>query len=157
MPDQQHITDGKVVTMQYALTNAQGVVVREASGTPVSYVHGAGVLFARLEQALEGHAVGDIVTARLLPDDAFGKRNIELLQEVLCALQVSKERRVLATLDLPLETRAIAVPPAACHDARPFRPASCAHSGRGASCAQVDVAAGVAVATLTRGLKLSRC
>ena len=42
MSEQQHITDGKVVTMQYALTNAQGVVVREASGTPVSYVHGAG-------------------------------------------------------------------------------------------------------------------
>lgn len=82
MPEQQHITDGKVVTMQYALTNAQGVVVREASGTPVSYVHGAGALFARLEQALAGHAVGDIVTARLLPDDAFGKRNLELLQEV---------------------------------------------------------------------------
>ena len=78
MPEQQHITDGKVVTMQYALTNAQGVVVREASGTPVSYVHGAGILFARLEQALAGHAVGDIVTARLLPDDAFGKRNISI-------------------------------------------------------------------------------
>ena len=52
MSGAEHITDGKVVTMQYALTNAQGVVVRKASGTPVSYVHGAGTLFARLEQAL---------------------------------------------------------------------------------------------------------
>ena len=78
----QHITDGKVVTMQYALTNAQGVVVREASSTPVSYLHGAGTLFSKLEQALAEHAVGDIVTVRLLPDDAFGKRDIELLHEV---------------------------------------------------------------------------
>ena len=52
MSDSKHITDGKVVTMQYALTNAQGVVVREASDAPVSYLHGAGILFSKLEQAL---------------------------------------------------------------------------------------------------------
>ena len=79
----QHITRGKVVTMQYALTNAQGVVVREASGTPpVSYLHGYGSLFGKLEQALETHSVGDIVRVRLLPDDAFGKRDVDLLQEI---------------------------------------------------------------------------
>jgi FKBP-type peptidyl-prolyl cis-trans isomerase SlyD len=72
----------KVVTMQYSLTNADGVVVREASGVPVTYLHGAGLLFRKLENELESHAVGDIVTARLLPDDAFGKRNIDLLQQV---------------------------------------------------------------------------
>lgn len=82
MSDSEHITDGKVVTMQYALTNAQGVVVREAGDAPISYLHGAGILFSKLEQALAEHAVGDIVTVRLLPDDAFGKRDIELLQEV---------------------------------------------------------------------------
>ena len=82
MSRSQHITDGKVVTMQYALTNARGVSVREASGTPVSYLHGAGTLFSKLEQALAEHAVGDIVTVRLLPDDAFGKRDIDLLHEV---------------------------------------------------------------------------
>jgi FKBP-type peptidyl-prolyl cis-trans isomerase SlyD len=82
MSEIQHITDGKVVTMQYALTNAHGVVVREASGTPVSYLHGAGILVRKLEQALAKHTVGDIVTVRLLPDDAFGKRDIELLHEV---------------------------------------------------------------------------
>ena len=82
MSEPQHITDGKVVTMQYALTNAQGVSVREASGTAVSYLHGAGILFDKLEQALTAHTIGDIVTVRLLPDDAFGKRDIELLHEV---------------------------------------------------------------------------
>jgi FKBP-type peptidyl-prolyl cis-trans isomerase 2 len=70
----------KVITMQYSLTNADGVVVREATGTPVSYLHGAGLLFPKLESELETHVTGDIVTARLLPDDAFGKRNVELLR-----------------------------------------------------------------------------
>ena len=64
----------KVVSMQYSLTNTDGVVVREASGAPVTYLHGAGLLFPKLENELESHTIGDIVTARLLPDDAFGKR-----------------------------------------------------------------------------------
>jgi FKBP-type peptidyl-prolyl cis-trans isomerase SlyD len=72
----------KVVTMQYSLTNADGVVVREAAGAPVTYLHGAGLLFLKLESELESHVTGDIVTARLLPDDAFGKRNIDLVHQV---------------------------------------------------------------------------
>jgi len=72
----------KIVTMQYLLTNTDGVVVREASGKPVTYLHGAGVLFPKLECELESHYVGDIVTARLLPEDAFGKRDIDLLHEI---------------------------------------------------------------------------
>jgi FKBP-type peptidyl-prolyl cis-trans isomerase SlyD len=72
----------KVVSMQYSLTNADGVVVREASSAPVSYLHGAGLLFRKLENELESHTIGDIVTARLLPDDAFGKRNIDLVHQV---------------------------------------------------------------------------
>ena len=68
--------------MQYSLTNSQGVVVRDAGEVPVTYLHGAGVLFPKLERALEQHVVGDIVTVRLLPDDAFGKRNVDLLCEV---------------------------------------------------------------------------
>jgi len=68
--------------MQYSLTNSQGVVVRDAGEAPITYLHGAGVLFPKLEEALEQHVVGDIITVRLLPDDAFGKRNPELLCEV---------------------------------------------------------------------------
>ena len=81
------IAANKVITMQYLLTNTNGVVVREARGKPVTYLHGAGVLFPKLERELESHTIGDIVTARLLPEDAFGKRDIDLLHEVpLCDL-----------------------------------------------------------------------
>lgn len=72
----------KVITMQYSLTNTDGVVVREASEKPVTYLHGAGVLFPKLERELESHVVGDIVTVRLLSEDAFGKRDVELLHQV---------------------------------------------------------------------------
>lgn len=82
MKDTRIVGHNKVVTMQYSLTSTSGIVVREASGAPVSYLHGTGSLFSKLEHALENHGIGDIVTARLLPDDAFGKRDPELVQEV---------------------------------------------------------------------------
>lgn len=75
----QHVTNGKVITIQYSLTNADGVTVREASARPVSYLHGTGALPRKLEQRLESHRIGDVVRARLLPEDAFGKRNIDLI------------------------------------------------------------------------------
>jgi len=82
MMDRQNITRNKVITMQYSLANSQGVVIREATTPPIKYLHGAGKLFPKLEQALASHVVGDIVSVRLLPDDAFGKRKVELLCQV---------------------------------------------------------------------------
>lgn len=68
--------------MQYCLSNTDGVIIREASGAPITYLHGAGELFSRLERELEYHRIGDTVTVRLLPDDVFGKRDPDLVQEV---------------------------------------------------------------------------
>lgn len=82
MIEKHLVSKGKVVTIQYSLTNADGVVVRAASARPVIYLHGAGVLPRKLEQRLESHAVGDVIHARLLPDDAFGKRDIDLVCEI---------------------------------------------------------------------------
>ena len=65
MDKAQTIGVNKVITMQYSLANSEGVVVREASEKPVTYLHGAGVLFPKLERELESHCVGDIVTVRL--------------------------------------------------------------------------------------------
>lgn len=71
------------VSMQYSLTTGTGALIRAASGKPpIQYVHGCGNLFPKLEGALEGRGVGDIVRVRLLPDDAFGRRDTELLHEV---------------------------------------------------------------------------
>lgn len=78
----QLVKKDMVVTIQYSLTNADGVVVREATGKPVNYLHGAGSLPPKLEHKLESHMIGDVVQTRLLPDDAFGKRSIELIHEM---------------------------------------------------------------------------
>jgi FKBP-type peptidyl-prolyl cis-trans isomerase SlyD len=78
MKGKQQIAVNTVITMQFSLSNAQGVVIRDAASPPVSYLHGSGSLFPRLERALENHLPGDIVSVKLLPDDAFGKRKPEL-------------------------------------------------------------------------------
>ena len=82
MKEKQPIAVNTVVTIQYSLANAQGVVIRDAASPPVSYLHGSGTLFPRLEETLKNHLPGDIITVRLLPDDAFGKRRPELLCQV---------------------------------------------------------------------------
>ncbi len=82
METRQTVAARKRVTMQFSLTNADGVVIREAGGAPVSYVHGVGQLFPRLEEALAGHRVGDIVRVKLFPDDAFGERDLDRVIEV---------------------------------------------------------------------------
>lgn len=82
MPSPDRVEKHAIVTMQYSLVTDTGVVIREASGDPVRYIQGCGTLFPRLEAALSGHRVGDVVSTRLLPEDAFGKRDVDLLHEV---------------------------------------------------------------------------
>jgi FKBP-type peptidyl-prolyl cis-trans isomerase SlyD len=71
-----------MVTMQYSLCNGDGVVLRAPDGKPIEYLQGSGGLFPKLEAALENRKVGDVLTIRLLPDDAFGRRDPDLVYEV---------------------------------------------------------------------------
>jgi FKBP-type peptidyl-prolyl cis-trans isomerase SlyD len=82
MTDKQPITINTVITMQYSLANDRGIIIREPASPPVKYLQGSGKLFPKLEQALKDHQAGDIITVRLLPGDAFGKRKLELLYQV---------------------------------------------------------------------------
>jgi len=82
MTDIRAVGRNKVVTMQFSISSPGGNVIRSADSGAISYLHGSGKLFPKLERELEQRRVGDIVSARLLPDDAFGKRDLDLLQEV---------------------------------------------------------------------------
>jgi len=82
MKNKQTVGPDKVITIQYSMTNADGVLVREATGKAVSYLHGRNALPAKLERSLEAHKTGDIIRTRLLPADAFGKRDIDLVCEM---------------------------------------------------------------------------
>lgn len=66
------VTRNRVVALTYVLRNAQGDIY-EYSDLPIEYLHGSGSeLFAKIEQSLEGHHVGDMVCVKLTPEEGFG-------------------------------------------------------------------------------------
>jgi len=72
------VAKNKVVSLIYAVRNQKGELF-EYRDLPVSYVHGSGVdLFPKIEQALEGHAIGDRVVVQLSPAEAFGEHDPKL-------------------------------------------------------------------------------
>lgn len=74
------VVKNSVITLDYRVTNPEGVEVDDGQ-TPLVYLHGGyDDLFPKLEEALEGKAVGDTVTVRLHADEAFGEYDPELVQ-----------------------------------------------------------------------------
>ena len=70
------VTKNAVVTMDYALTNPEGEVLDTSEGRgPLSYLHGAGNISPGLEDALEGKAQGEHVSAVIDAKDAYGERD----------------------------------------------------------------------------------
>lgn len=68
----------RVVYLTYDIHGEDGTLL-ERWDLPIAYVHGVnGELFARIERALEGAAVGDTVEVILRPEDAFGAHRPEL-------------------------------------------------------------------------------
>ena len=72
------VAKNKVISLIYAVRNQKGELF-EYRDLPVSYVHGSGVdLFPKIEEALEGRAIGDRVVVQLSPADAFGEHDPKL-------------------------------------------------------------------------------
>jgi len=69
------VAKNKVVSLSYVLRDRKGEIF-EYSDLPVSYLHGSHTgLFEKIERSLEGHGVGDKVTAVLGPREAFGEHD----------------------------------------------------------------------------------
>ena len=69
-----------VVTMTYELKDADGNIL-ESSSKPVAYLHGGyDNIFPKVEEAMHGKKIGDIIELGLEPSDAFGEYDAELVQ-----------------------------------------------------------------------------
>ena len=80
MSNTMPIAMNTVVTMTYHLKNSDGEVL-ESSSDPVSYLHGGyDNIFPKVEEAMHGKNVGDVVIVDLMPADAFGEFDEELVQ-----------------------------------------------------------------------------
>ncbi len=75
------ISERKVVTIDYTLTNNDGEVIDTSKGhEPLSYLHGVGNMIPGLENALDGKSTGDSLSVSVAPKDAYGERDEELIQ-----------------------------------------------------------------------------
>jgi FKBP-type peptidyl-prolyl cis-trans isomerase SlyD len=73
------IAKNTVVTLSYRVTDTDGSPVDEGA-EPLVYLHGGyDGIFPRIEEALQGKAVGDALEVKLEPDDAFGDYDAELV------------------------------------------------------------------------------
>jgi FKBP-type peptidyl-prolyl cis-trans isomerase SlyD len=75
----------------------------------LSYVHGHGQLFPKLEQALEGRRAGESFQVQLEPEDAFGEYDAELVrlenaarygEGVTLGMEVEEDRRLYRVTDV---------------------------------------------------------
>ncbi|WOB48723.1 peptidylprolyl isomerase [Xanthomonas hydrangeae] len=77
------ISQGRVATIHYTLSDDTGQVLdRSTPDTPLSYLHGAGNIVPGLEQALDGKRLGETLTADVAPEQGYGPRHAQLIQQV---------------------------------------------------------------------------
>ncbi|MCF8151437.1 MAG: peptidylprolyl isomerase [Burkholderiaceae bacterium] len=73
------IARNTVVTLKYNVKDTTGTSVDEG-GAPLVYLHGGyGGIFDRIEEELQGKAVGDALEVKLEPEEAFGEFDAELV------------------------------------------------------------------------------
>ena len=73
------IARNTVVTLEYRVTDSDGIAVDEGKA-PIVYLHGGyGGIFDRIEEALQGKAEGERLEIKLQPEDAFGDYDAELV------------------------------------------------------------------------------
>jgi len=75
------IAKDTVVSLSYELIDLSGGAMLEKSNDPISYVHGGyDGIFPTVEEALHGKNVGDKVSVKMEPDDAFGEYDHDLVR-----------------------------------------------------------------------------
>ena len=73
------IDRGTVVTLVYELKDCDGQSLDDP-GSEMTYLHGYGGIFPKVEEALQGKGAGDEASLTLEPEDAFGDYDAELLR-----------------------------------------------------------------------------
>ena len=74
------VAKNTVVTLDYSVTDVDGELV-DAGQEPLVYLHGGyDDIFPMIEEAVHGKKIGESVTIKMQPDDAFGEYDAALVQ-----------------------------------------------------------------------------
>ena len=77
------IADQRVAYLHYVLTDDSGEVLdRSAPDEPLAYLHGSGNIIPGLEKALVGRSKGDKLKVTVAPEDAYGERSNDMMQQM---------------------------------------------------------------------------
>jgi FKBP-type peptidyl-prolyl cis-trans isomerase SlyD len=78
------IVDDAVVAMYYTLKNSEGEVLdtNRGGGEALVYMHGRQNIVPGLEKALEGKKKNDYVEVAVAPEEGYGARNEDAVQQV---------------------------------------------------------------------------
>ena len=74
------VAKNTVVTLDYSVADPDGELV-DAGKEPLVYLHGGyDDIFPMIEEALHGKKVGESITVKMQPNDAFGEYDADLVQ-----------------------------------------------------------------------------
>ena len=77
------IAQDSVALIEYTLTDDKGEVIDSSvGGEPLAYLHGAGNIIPGLEKALEGKTVGDSMQVTVTPEEGYGMRDVDAVEEL---------------------------------------------------------------------------
>ena len=76
------IEKDKVATLHYTLKDNEGKVLDQSEDGSFVYLHGALNIIPGLEAALTGKTAGEELSVKVAPEEAYGLRNDEQIQEV---------------------------------------------------------------------------
>ncbi len=76
------IESNAVVTLHYTLKDNDGRILDYSTDGSFLYLHGAMNIIPGLENALTGKSTGDELTVKVSPEDGYGKKEENRIQEV---------------------------------------------------------------------------
>lgn len=77
------ISDNSIVSIHYTLTKPGGEIIESSrDGDPLDYIHGTQALVPGLEKELVGRSAGDRVAVSVQPEEGYGERSDQLIQNI---------------------------------------------------------------------------
>ena len=78
----QAVEKDKLVTIFVTMADMTGKVIEETGPEGITYLHGHGDIFPKIEKALEGHFQGEGFSIALQPEEAFGEYDADAIRMV---------------------------------------------------------------------------
>ncbi len=78
-----NVSNNTRVSIHYTLSKPNGDIIESSrDGEPLDYIHGTDALVPGLEKELAGKSAGDRIVVSIQPEDGYGPRSDQLIQNI---------------------------------------------------------------------------